>query len=293
MRNWIKLLRVEHWLKNLLVLFPLVFSGSAAQPDALVAGIAAFCAFCLMASGVYIVNDIRDASSDRAHPTKCARPIASGAISATSASVVAVVCFIAAVALTIPFSREVLASLLLLVAYVGINLAYSFGCKNVPILDIAILAIGFLLRILFGGAFCGIEVSSWLFLTVLSLSVFLALGKRRGEIERYGTSARASLERYDKSFLDKNMYVYMALGLVFYSLWTFQGMGGLYLGESLAQWALIAGIPLAMFSCMRYSLLLERDPTDGDPVGVVLGDKAMLVLMLAWAAVMLLGVYLP
>ncbi len=288
---WVKLLRVKHWLKNLLVLFPLVFSGRAVQPEALGQGAVAFLAFCLVASAVYIVNDIRDAESDRAHPVKAARPIASGAIGPGAAVAGAVACAAGAVALCVPFAQIGWLALVLLAVYAAINAAYSFGCKDIPLLDVAMLTAGFVLRILFGGAFCGIEVSSWLFLTVLSLSVFLSLGKRRGEIARYGTDARASLKRYDRSFLDKNMYVYMGLGLVFYSLWTFQGLGGIYLGESVGQWALVAGIPVAMFACMRYSACIERDSSDGDPVGVVLSDKPLLSLMAVWAVVMVVGVY--
>ncbi|WP_165061578.1 decaprenyl-phosphate phosphoribosyltransferase [Adlercreutzia sp. ZJ154] len=293
MCEWLKLLRVKHWLKNLLVLFPLLFSGRAVQPDALIQGIVAFLAFCFMASAIYVVNDIRDAENDRAHPTKCLRPIASGAISTAPAIVVACVFAVLAVVLCIPCAQQTPLAILFLIAYAVLNIAYSFGCKNVPILDIAMLSVGFLLRILFGSAFCGIEVSSWLFLTVLSLSVFLSLGKRRGEIERFGTSARASLMRYDKSFLDKNMYVYLGLGLVFYSLWTFQGMDVAYLGYSIGQLALVAGIPLAMFACMRYSFCIERTASDGDPIGVVLGDKPLLVLMILWVVVMIIGVYMP
>lgn len=291
MAAWLKLLRVRHWLKNLLVLFPLVFSGRATQPEALAQGLAAFAAFCLVASAIYIVNDIRDAESDRAHPVKAARPIASGAIGTVPAVVAACICAILAILLCAPLAQISWLALVLLGAYAALNLAYSFGAKDVPLLDVAILTAGFVLRILFGGAFCGIEVSSWLFLTVLSLSVFLSLGKRRGEIARFGTDARASLKRYDPAFLDKNMYVYMGLGLVFYSLWTFQGLGGIYLGESVGQWAMVAGIPVAMFACMRYSACIERDSSDGDPVGVVLADKPLLALMAAWAVVMVVGVY--
>lgn len=291
MAAWVKLLRVRHWLKNLLVLFPLVFSGRAAQPEAFAQGAAAFAAFCLVASAIYIVNDIRDAESDRAHPVKASRPIASGAIGTAPAVAAACICAVLAVLLCVPFAQIARLALVLLASYAALNLAYSFGAKDIPLLDVAILTAGFVLRILFGGAFCGIEVSSWLFLTVLSLSVFLSLGKRRGEIARFGTDARASLKRYDPAFLDKNMYVYMGLGLVFYSLWTFQGLGGIYLGESVGQWAMVAGIPVAMFACMRYSACIERDGSDGDPVGVVLADKPLLALMAVWAVVMVVGVY--
>lgn len=290
MKAWLKLLRVKHWLKNLLVLFPVVFAGQLAQPAALIDGLAAFVAFSLATSGVYIFNDMRDAESDRLHPVKKYRPIASGAVSLRAASVVACLTMVASVLVTVAFAQEIAHSLIILVLYIGLNVAYSLGAKNVPVLDVAILSAGFLLRVLYGGAFCSIAVSSWLFLTVLALSVFLSLGKRRGEIDRYGSAARVSLSRYPKAFLDKNMYVFLGLGLAFYSLWIFERMGEPYLVANGSVWALVISIPLAMFACIRYSFDIERDDSDGDPVSVVLGDCPLLVLMALWAVVIVTGV---
>lgn len=291
MRRWAALLRIKHWLKNLLVLFPALFAGRIGDPAVLALCAAALAAFCLGSSSVYALNDIRDAESDRAHPRKRTRPVASGAIGVRAAAAVGCICAIAAASLTVAFAQERLLSLGILALYLVLNIAYSLGAKRVPLLDVAILAFGFLLRVLFGGAFCHISISSWLFLTVLSLSVFLALGKRRGEIARYGTDARASLERYPKAFLDKNMYVFLGLGLAFYSLWTFERMGSIHLGADASAWAMIAAVPLAMFACMRYSFDIERDDSDGDPVTVVFGDKALLALMALWAIVVIVGVY--
>lgn len=291
MGDWLRLLRIRHWLKNLLVLFPVVFAGRLADPVFLGAAIAAFFAFSLAASGVYAFNDIRDAERDRLHPVKKERPIASGAISERAASAVACALMVAAVAVTVLFAQQITLSLIILMLYIGLNVAYSLGAKAVPVLDAAILSFGFLLRVLYGGAFCTISISSWLFLTVLALSIFLALGKRRGEMDRYGTGARESLKRYPKAFLDKNMYVFLGLGLAFYSLWTIERMGGISLGADLAEWLMIAAVPLAMFACIRYSFDIERDDSDGDPVSVVLGDKPLLCLMALWAVVVVAGVY--
>lgn len=291
MIQWLKLLRVKHWLKNLLVLFPAVFAGQLGNADVLLGAFAAFVSFSLAASGVYVLNDIRDVQSDRQHPVKKDRPIASGAIGVRAASVVSCLIMIASVLVTVAFAQQITLSLIWLMLYLALNVAYSLGAKNVPVLDAAILSAGFLLRVLYGGAFCAIAVSSWLFLTVLALSVFLSLGKRRGEIDRYGSAARASLSRYPKAFLDKNMYVFLGLGLAFYSLWIFERMGEPYLEADLAVWALVASIPIAMFACIRYSFDIERDDSDGDPVSVVLGDRALLALMAVWAAVVVAGIY--
>lgn len=218
-------MRVRHWLKNLLTLFPLVFSGNVVNSHYLALALAAFLSFSFGSSAVYVFNDLRDLEADRAHPRKRNRPIASGRVSVQLACVVALICLVASVSLVFFFASNVIDAAIVLGAYFVLNVGYSLGLKNVPVIDIAILASGFVLRILFGGAVCGIGISSWLLLTILALSVFFALGKRRGELLRHGSAMRKSLEAYSPSFLDKNLYMYLGVGLVFYSLWTFERIG--------------------------------------------------------------------
>lgn len=222
----LQMMRVKHWVKNFLVLFPLVFSGHVTDPRFVFLAVAAFASFSLGSSAVYIFNDLRDLEADRAHPRKKNRPIASGRVQVRVAVAVALLCVAASVAIVCSFSASILDALLVLVVYLTLNVGYSLGFKNVPIVDIAILASGFVLRVLFGGAMCGIGISSWMLLTILALSVFFALGKRRGELLRHGSGMRKSLESYSPGFLDKNLYMYLGVGLVFYSLWTFERGGG-------------------------------------------------------------------
>lgn len=288
---YIKLLRVKHWIKNLLVLFPLAFSGLALDGSIALMGLTAFASFCFMSSAVYIFNDIRDVEADRLHPRKRERPIASGQVSIAGASAIALLLALASLALAAFLSLELIATMATILAYMVLNLGYSLGWKNVPVADIAILASGFLLRVLFGGFFCAIPISSWLFLSVLSLSFFLALGKRRGELKRHGSASRKSLEAYTLPFLASNMYVYLGLGLAFYSLWTFERIGGFSVALSSSSALFVSGIPLVMLICLRYSLDVERPDEDGDPVEVILHDKALLVLGALWVADMLIGVY--
>lgn len=278
----VKLIRVKHWIKNLLVLFPFIFAGElGAWYDA----VPAFFSFCFAASAVYVVNDLCDAEADRAHPTKCVRPIASGAVPKRVAAAVAVVLFTLGFACAALFAAQMVEALFYLALYVLLNVAYSVRLKQVPIVDVAIVAAGFLLRVLCGGAFGDIWISPWLFLTVLSFALYFALGKRRGELQRVGTSSRAALVGYNQSFLDKMMYVFLACGLVYYSLWTINRTGD---SSSIL---LLLGVPVAMIACMRYSLIVEGDVSDGDPVGVVLSDKLLLGLMVLWMVVVIVPLY--
>lgn len=281
-KQLIKLIRVKHWIKNLLVLFPFIFAGRlSAWADA----VPAFFSFCFAASAVYVVNDLCDVEADRAHPTKCARPIASGAVSERIAIALAVVLFALGFVCAAVFAVQAWEVVFYLALYVALNIAYSLRLKRVPIVDVAIVAAGFLLRVLYGGAFGAIWISPWLFLTVLSFALYFALGKRRGELQKVGASSRPALAGYNQAFLDKMMYVFLACGLVYYSLWTISRTGA---SSSIM---LLLGVPVAMIACMRYSLIIEGDVSDGDPVGVVLSDKLLLGLMLLWMVVVIMPLY--
>lgn len=282
-RQYIKLIRVKHWIKNLLVLFPFIFSG---QLSAWGEAVVAFFAFSLVASGVYVVNDLCDIDADRAHLTKCDRPLASGAISKRRGVVTAVMLLISSFAATLLAAAEPVMATAYLLLYVLLNIAYSLRLKHIPIVDVAIVAAGFLLRVLYGGAFCDIWISPWLFLTVLAFALYFALGKRRGELKKVGSNSRPSLAGYNQAFLDKMMYVFLACGLMYYSLWTIARAG------DSSSVMLILGVPLAMIVCMRYSLIVESDVSDGDPVGVVFSDRLLLWLIAAWMVVVIVPLYI-
>lgn len=274
MKDYIRLLRPKHYLKNGLVLLPLFFSGRFFERAPLRSALAGFAAFCLLSSFIYIVNDARDAEADRLHPTKCRRPIASGAVGVPAALALAAV-LAAAAASTGALSRFPADGWLCMAAYLIVNLGYSFGLKNVPILDVALLVSGFLLRVLFGAAVTGVVISSWLYLTVVSASFYLALGKRRGELRRQSDTARRVLRYYNDAFLDKNMSICLTLAIVFYSLWSADAAN--------AGTHLIWTVPLVICLCLKYSLTVEGD-SDGDPVEVIYGDKILLALIATFAA---------
>jgi len=267
LRDLVALMRLKHYLKNGLVFVPLLFSGKIGEGDNFLRTLWAFFAFCAIASVVYIINDIRDVEKDRSHPKKKFRPIASGAVSARQASLLAVVLAVAAVGFGY-LSKAGWETWGLLVSYLAINVAYSAGLKNVPVVDVTILAAGFVLRVLYGASVVDTGVSRWLYLTVLAGAFYLGLGKRRGELLTVGSKTRKVNEFYTENFLDKNMYVCSALALVFYSLWATDPV-------HIAHHSLFWTIPIVMILVMTYSLDVERDGSMGDPVDVLTANKTL------------------
>lgn len=275
--DWIRLLRVRHYIKNLLIFLPLLFSKQILDNHEGLLNVAtAFFAFCLVASAVYLFNDIQDKEKDKLHPTKCRRPIAAGRISLPAA------CTMLAVILTIGLALGVWVSLrsswwvvLILLFYAGMNVLYSMRLKHIPVLEIGILAAGFMMRVMLGGCAAHIFVSDWLYLTVLSASFYMGLGKRRNELQNNrDQKTRKVLRFYNTRFLDRNMYMFLALAIAFYALWSMsQGAG------------MIWTVPLVMLLAMRYSLIVEG-ASDGDPVELILKDKALLLLSIIYVALM-------
>ncbi|GAB6392192.1 MAG: UbiA family prenyltransferase [Treponematales bacterium] len=287
-RDYLRLFRVHHYIKNLLVFVPLLFSLRILDPEAARAGVLGFVFFSLLSSIVYIVNDLRDIEKDRLHPVKRLRPLASGAVTARGAAVSCAVLAALAAALgallfarTPSPARPAAAGLALL--YAALNIGYSFGLKNIPILDITILASGYVIRVLFGAALINIEVSVWLYLTVTLGAFFLGLGKRRNELRKNGATARKVQAFYSHNFLDKCMYMCQGLCVVFYALWSIDSVTVTRLGTG----AFVYTIPLVLIILFKYDLTIESEASEGDPVQVMLGDKALLLLCaayVAWAA---------
>lgn len=219
LRAWTRALRLKHWVKNALVLLPALFHGTFFAAFQMVPELVAFLSFCLMSSAIYVLNDLRDLEADRAHPTKRLRPLASGEVSARAAAGVAMACAVSSVVLCILFAHDLPASLALLLSYGAMNVAYSLRLRDVQVLDVLVVAMGFFLRVVFGGAFLAIGVSSWLLLTTVSLSLWLALTKRLGELRTRGDEARKTVRTYPESYLTQMASMFMGCGLVFYSLW--------------------------------------------------------------------------
>ena len=179
--SYMKLMRVKHWVKNFLVFLPLIFSGELFSSKNTHIVVVGFFVFSFMASSIYILNDIKDVKKDRLHQKKKYRPIASGAISVKAGITLLCTCFFISIILNLLFIKSYMSCAYICVYFV-INILYSNGLKNIPILDIVILASGFLLRLSYGGVVANIEISEWLYLTVIMASFYMGLGKRRNEL---------------------------------------------------------------------------------------------------------------
>ncbi len=292
MNDYLKLIRVKHWVKNILIFIPLICSGLVTYSN-VISCIEAFFAFSFASSFIYIINDIRDIEKDKLHPRKKNRPLPSGKIKKSTAIYIAVLMIILAITINTAIYIAVLmiilaitintiinnnflnTSLYFLLGYIIINICYSMGLKNIAIIDIVLLASGFVIRVYYGASIINVDVSSWLFLTIMSASLFLGLGKRKKELIN-NKESRKVLQEYNEAFLDKFQYLSLALTIVFYSLWTIeQSIKFLYLT-----------IPLLIIIFMKYSLNIEKND-EGDPTTVLYQDKLLMGLCLIYGFIML------
>lgn len=285
MKNYLKLMRVKHYIKNLIIFIPLVFSKNLFNVKFFWVSLCGFLIFCLTSSVIYIINDINDVEKDRQHPTKCKRPIASGAISKRQAVIVAVILIIiVALGQGLLMYREgiSLVSGILLICYLLLNLFYSRGGKNVAILDVVILSAGYMIRVFYGACMIEVEVSLWLYLTVLTGSLYLGLGKRRNEIvQSTSGNTRAVLRFYNYDFLDKCMYMCISLAINFYALWSMQT----------DYRAMIWTVPLVIIMIMKYSLQIENKELEGNPVDIIVHDKTMCGFSVFYAVAVISIIY--
>ena len=282
--KYFRLLRIHHYVKNILVMAALGCSGKMFDDGKFFHALIGFTLFCMTSSAIYIINDIRDIESDKNHPVKCRRPLASGEVSVKSAIIIASVLVTGAVVISL-YMFGVKPSLLPIL-YIAVNIAYSAGLKNIPILDIAILVSGFIMRLLYGALITEIEISHWLYLSIMAMAFYLALGKRRNEL-RMSLNTREVLNFYTESFLDKNMYVCLALANVFYALWSVDENTVSHYNSRY----LIFTVPVVFLICMKYSLDVERS-SNGDPAEVLFSDKTLLLLCVLYLSSMFSILYL-
>ena len=278
-RTYLQLLRIHHWIKNILIFIPLFFSVSFFNNSFIASAIFGFICFSFISSIVYILNDIRDREKDRLHSIKCRRPLASGEIPVLHAVIVLIILSMFLIILLIILRIQGnhlfnIKSIGLMLLYVVLNIAYSWGLKNIPIVDITILASGYIIRVLFGSIIIGVNISVWLYLMITLGAYYMGLGKRRNEItdDETGTT-RTVMKFYSHNFFDKNMYVCQTLCVVFYTLWSIDSVTV----ERFHTSAFVYTIPVVFIIFLKYSLNVETK-TDGDPTSVLLGDKVLLSL---------------
>jgi 4-hydroxybenzoate polyprenyltransferase len=286
LRNLLTLLRPGHWLKNGLVLAALFFSFSFTWPTLWLA-VRALVAFCVLASAVYVINDLADADRDRHHPTKKNRPIASGAVQPRQAKQLATLLLLIAGWLLFLAGWPVLFVGLL---YLLMNLAYSAGLKHVPIVDVMIIAMGFLLRVIAGALAIHVAISHWIILCTFFLALFVAFGKRKHEmmiLDEARNSHRQSMREYTDGFIDQMLSLTATTAVVFYSLYTID----VQTIERFGGDTLIYSTPIVVFGVLRYYYLLYNRGLGGDPVKLFARDRALLLASLIWLLT-ILGVYI-
>jgi len=283
LKNLWSLLRPRHWVKNGFVFLGFLFANAWRQPQMLGRVLLAAASFSLVASGVYAFNDLLDREQDRNDPKKKTRPLASGAITATTAIAVSLVCWGAGIAVASAVSVRVI---IVLLAYVVSNVAYSLGLKNVVLLDVFVIAGGFMLRILAGTVGVGIPPSQWLLLCGFMIALFLGFAKRRAELYTAagdGAGQRKVLNHYQPVLLDK-MIVITATGVILaYSLYT-MSPGTIQIHHTEA---LLYTVPFVMYGIFRYLFTLHYRATGVDPSLEIFRDPHILLSILGWLVVTL------
>ena len=273
-----KSLRPQQWIKNLFIFAPLIFSRNILNRPFLFKTVAAFAAFCLISSAHYIFNDLRDLEEDRRHPVKSKRPLASGRLRKGPAVIALVVIGAAGLALAASIGRPFL---IIAAGYLVLQTAYSMWLKHVVILDVFVIAAGFLIRVVAGGLAIQVEISSWLLICTILLSLFLAMGKRRYELvllDKDAANHRPILREYNTYLLDQMISVVTASTLLAYCLYTISA-------ETVAKFGtrnLIFTVPFVLYGIFRYLYLIHQKAGGGTPEALIIRDKPLLADIFLW-----------
>lgn len=279
-------IRPRQWVKNLLVFAAPIFAGLIGDPDVVLRSTVAFVAFCLAASGIYLLNDVRDIGQDRAHPTKRLRAIAAGDVTARTALVTSSVLMAAACALGAVLGWPFL---VVVASYCLLNIGYCLGLKDEPVIDIAIIASSFLLRAVGGGVASGIELSQWFLLIAAFGSLFMAAGKRYAEVRLVGegeSATRRSLGEYSASYLRFVWSAAAGMLIMSYALWSFEIAEE---GTSAVPWATVSMVPFVL-AVLRYAIDVDAGRA-GEPEEIVMRDRKLQLIGLVWLATTALAIY--
>lgn len=277
--------RPKQWAKNVLVLAAPGAAGVLTEGDVLVRVGIAFVAFCLAASGTYFLNDALDAEADRAHPTKRHRPVAAGAISPTTAMIVGVVLLVIALAISIPVNSGKLA--IVVAIYIALTVAYSTWLKREPVIDLAAVAAGFVLRAVAGGVAADVPLSNWFLIVAGAGSLFIVAGKRHAEVHDLGTDSanhRTVLAAYSTTYLTFVRAVAASIAITAYCVWAFERTTA----GTTDIWYQLSIIPFVLV-ILRYALLVEHGH-GGAPEELILHDRVLLGLGAIWVLVFAIGV---
>lgn len=287
LRLIIKTMRPKQWVKNIFVLAAVVFDRQLTNPHSVWVTLLAAVLFCLVSSLVYIINDLADIEADRQHPEKQHRPLASGELSRNWAIGAAI--FLGLVAFTAAFWLDLTFGLVIS-GYFLLMLAYSLWLKHIPLLDVMIIAVGFVLRVAGGQVIIVTErFSPWLYVATTFLALFIGIGKRRSELELLESHAvehRRVLDGYTLELLDQMLTIVLSTTLMTYCLYTFTS------ADNLGNYSMLVTIPFVIYALFRYLYLLRVKHVGGAPEVVVLTDRPMLFSILLWGLTVLLILYL-
>lgn len=292
-KNIVLLLRPQQWVKNGFVFLPLFFNGQLFDADALLSTFMAFVAFCFAAAGIYCMNDIVDAEADRRHPKKCSRPIASGAISTALGWALAAICLVVSFTAILFIGEGWTKVAIVIGIYFVMNIAYCLRLKQIAIVDVFIISIGFVLRIFVGGFATGIFISHWIVLMTFLLALFLALAKRRDDVaiyEQTGVLPRKNVAAYNLDFMNQAIGIVAAITMVCYIMYTvspdvvarFEG-GGKYL--YLTSIFVLAGI-------IRYLQITIVNLSSGSPTKVLIHNRFLQICLACWIVSFLIIIYI-
>ena len=291
LRGMIKACRPKQWAKNVLVFVAPAAAGVIDEPRTLLLTVVGFVAFCMVSSATYLLNDILDVESDRQHPTKCRRPIASGVVPVPLAIVMALVLFVAGVGLAASDNLELA---FVVAGYAVLTTTYSMFLKAIPGLDLVILSAGFILRLLGGAYAADVPVSDWFLIISLFGSLFIAAAKRFAEKKELGDRAaelRPTLGEYSYEYLGFLRAVSVAALVMSYCLWAVERADGdpaMGLGSA-SPWAQLSIVPF-LIAVLRYALLVDQGKGSA-PEDVILHDRLMQLMGVLWAACVMIGVY--
>jgi decaprenyl-phosphate phosphoribosyltransferase len=278
--------RPKQWIKNVLVFAAPAAAGVLDERRALIETLVAFVAFCLAASGTYFLNDAADAEADRLHPAKRERPVAAGVLSVGFARGVAVGFIVASLLVSAPVNDGKLTAVV--AAYLAVTITYSFWLKHEPVIDLAAVAAGFVLRAIAGGVATNVRLSDWFLIVAGAGSLFMVTGKRHAEQVELGSAShvhRSTLGEYSDDYLRFVRGVASAVMLTAYCLWAFENADAV--GDT--TWFKLSIVPFVL-AVLRYALVIEQGG-GGTPEDVVLGDRVLQVLGLLWVVTFVLGVH--
>lgn len=281
MKNYLKLIRVDQYVKNFFVFAPVFFSGVLLDSNLLIHVFLAFIAFSFAASSIYIVNDIYDIKADQAHPIKSKRALASGKITINKAIILQLILMSCAITISWQISLQLL---FIIGAYITLNFLYSKWLKHIAILDINIIAVGFVLRILAGAAVSEIEPSIWILLITYLLALFLGIAKRRTDVvlAQNGKAVRKSIEGYNLSFVDSVLGILASVIVVCYIFYCIAPENQLHYHSNL----LYVSIIFVINGIFRYLKLAIVDQSTHSPTEIILKDIFIQVTILLWVALM-------